>query len=618
MARLYKYQQDFKEIAIKKMRNKFFFAEIPTGAGKSVISADIAETFAKQGKKVIISTTTNQLAKEIADLLANKNPKISFDDAITSSLSIGKNNYFNIDKFDDDVKSLFINVNQLNEYLRQIENKAGYWYLFDTLFENVEIGEDNKQIVKNLTMEDEKRKPYMTDIGECDISVTNHSYLLFKTYNESFNINDYIVIFDEAHAILESAEAVLTSSFSVFRLKNLSDMLLKKLVGKKERGYLSAVNNLFYIRKVCKRIINKYSNSKCVGEYYSKTNVVGLAIIRELAELLDRPELKRAEKFVKALSFPVSNLFISEVLELHTLKTKQSDVRIYCSPLKGYPTLHFLKKNIARELFFKFWNKLDGCLGMSATLTAGDDAAGRNYVYYRLGFKVKTQDASMSIMKKVRDKEHTVYIMRRIFKKEQSSIILCKKSYPAPVIKKEGMESKINPKWTEESAKIIIKTYSGENTLVINGSFEEVDLIANNLKEHGIDNVIVAERGKSSYLKVKEFKNKGRILIGTRNYGTGIDLPGKELTKLYITKLPFPVMNSRRFLDIREKSKSQGFFIAKREMILNLRQYVGRLIRTEKDKGEIYILDSRLWDPKYYHIVKETLSNYGIIKNKLI
>ena len=55
MTRLYKYQQDFKEIAMKKMQSKFFFAEIPTGAGKSVISADIAETFAKEGKKVIIS-----------------------------------------------------------------------------------------------------------------------------------------------------------------------------------------------------------------------------------------------------------------------------------------------------------------------------------------------------------------------------------------------------------------------------------------------------------------------------------------------------------------------------------------------------------------------------------
>ena len=615
MARLYKYQRDFKEIAIKKMRNKFFFAEIPTGAGKSVISADIAETFAKEGKKVIISTYTNQLAKEIFDVLKNKNPKIKpFDTSVTSSITVGKSNYIDTDKMEE-IRELFVNPSELADYVKKIENKDGYYYLFDTLFDNVSIAEDNRLIVKNVAKQTGKRKDYMTDIGEVDISVTNHAYLIYKTYDNGFNINDYIVIFDEADKIFESAESVLTSSFSVFRLKNLSDMLLKNLVGKKEKGYASAVKNLFYIRKVCKRIISEYSNSKCVGEYYDKTNVVGLAIVRNLTELLERPEVKRAEKFLKTLSTTISNLLLNEISELYALRSKQADVRIYCSPERGYPTLHFLKKNIAGELFFKFWNRLDGCLGMSATLTTGEDAASRNYIYYRLGFEIKTQDAS--IMEKVRNKEHIVYIMPRVFKKEQANIFLCKKNYPAPVIK-EGIESRINPKWAEELSKIIIQTNENKNTLVLTGSFEEVDLIAKNLKERGINNAIVAERGKSSYQKVREFKEKGGILIGTRNYGTGLDLPGKELSKLYITKLPFPVMNSRRFLDIKEKSQIQGFFIGKREMILNLRQYIGRLIRTNRDVGDIYILDSRMWNIKYFHAVRRIFENYGIIKNKLI
>ena len=610
--RLYDYQEDFKKIALKKMSNKCFPAEIPTGGGKSVISADIAETFALKGKKIIISTTTNQLAQEITNLLKNQNPKISFSNDVTSSLSIGKKNYFNIDKINDDVKSLFINANQLEEYLRKIENKEGYWYLFDTLFENVEVEEDNKQIIKDLIMEEEKRKPYMTDIGECDISVTNHSYLLYKTFNPEFNINDYIVIYDEAHAILESAESVFTSSFSVFRLKNLIDLVLKHIINKKEKGFPAGIKNLFYVRKFSKEILNKYSNDVYVGEYYPKDSVIAKTIMRELGELLSRPELRRAEKFIKTLNFPVSKLLTKEIAELHKLKSKQSDIRVYCSPRRGYPTMQFLKNNIASELLFRFWKKLDGCLLMSATITAGDDDIGRNYIYSRLGFNITTKDDAVNAI--VANKKDNVYIMPRIFQREQASIYIVKKTYPSPTLNKSKKENLINNKWIESCALTIINTCNGENSLVLTGSFEEVDLIAENLKERGIKNLIIAERGKSSYSKAKEFKEKGGILIGTRNYGTGLDLPGKELTKLYITKLPFPVMNSRRFLDIKEKSNAQAFFVAKREMILNLRQYIGRLIRTEEDKGDIYILDSRLWDVKYFLSVKKTLEDYGILK----
>jgi Rad3-related DNA helicase len=220
-------------------------------------------------------------------------------------------------------------------------------------------------------------------------------------------------------------------------------------------------------------------------------------------------------------------------------------------------------------------------------------------------------------MGRVRGKKDTVHIMPSIFKKEQADIFICRKNYPAPVIKK-GKETTINPKWAEDSAMVVMKTCCGENALVLTGSFEEVNLLADNLTARGAGNVIAAEKIKSPYQKVREFKEKGGILIGTRNYGTGLDLPGRELTKLYITKLPFPVMNSKRFLDLREKDNNRGFFVSKREMILNLRQYIGRLIRTSLDKGEIYILDSRIWNPKYYHDVKRILEKYGIVKNKLI
>ena len=650
--RLYDYERDFAKIAIEKIQNKFFFAEIPTGGGKSVISADIAETLAKQGKKVIISTYTNQLAREIALILQNKNPKITpkFDGSIRSGLAVGKGNYFDTEKITPEIRELFLNPVEFDIYIDSLEGMDGYYYLFDTLFESVSVDKDNQEIIKRLISADgrDKRKDYMTDIGDYDIAVTNHSYFLYKAYQNDFNFKEYAVIFDEADKLLESAESVLTSNFSVSRLKNLSEMLLRYLAPRRsERGYKAGINHIAYIRRICAEVIRNYTNKTKSGEYYRKESLTATAIIRSLASLASTAELHRAEKFIKNnIKTPLAGLFVEELSELGYVKSKQADIRVYCSS-SGEPSLHFLRKNIAGELYYRFWSNIEGCLGMSATLTVGTDRdETRNYIYSRLGFnyisavaknieerlrelensslkedetnkeadklKANLKDLAEQA-KRIKGKMDTVYVMSPCFKSSQADIFICGPKFPPPAVSRQG----INHLWTEECSKIIKDTWDGKNSLVLTGSFEEVNILSGFLAEWGVP-VIKAEPGKSSYFKVKEFKEKGGVLIGTRNYGTGIDLPGKEVERLYITKLPFPILNSRRFLELKEKRKDGGNFRNINEMLLSLRQYLGRLIRTPKDTGKIYILDSRLYNRDYHRRLIPILKNYGTLKDKKI
>ena len=85
-----------------------------------------------------------------------------------------------------------------------------------------------------------------------------------------------------------------------------------------------------------------------------------------------------------------------------------------------------------------------------------------------------------------------------------------------------------------------------------------------------------------------------------RNWCQGI-----SLSNVIIARLPFPIVDP-----VMEYKKSlygkDGFrklYIPK--MIIKLRQGVGRLIRSEQDKGIVCILDSRV--KKYEKEIKEAL-----------
>jgi Rad3-related DNA helicase len=62
--------------------------------------------------------------------------------------------------------------------------------------------------------------------------------------------------------------------------------------------------------------------------------------------------------------------------------------------------------------------------------------------------------------------------------------------------------------------------------------------------------------------------------------------------------LPYPVIGNKKWIEMMRQDKLKGtnmsHFLMINEMLLNLKQWIGRLIRTSNDKGDLYILDSRV------------------------
>jgi DNA polymerase-3 subunit epsilon/ATP-dependent DNA helicase DinG len=89
------------------------------------------------------------------------------------------------------------------------------------------------------------------------------------------------------------------------------------------------------------------------------------------------------------------------------------------------------------------------------------------------------------------------------------------------------------------------------------------------------------------------------VLLGTRAFWEGVDIPGEALSVLAIAKLPFDVP-SDPIIAARSETFDDPFSqYSLPEAILRFRQGFGRLIRTQFDHGVVAVLDRRILSKKY-------------------
>lgn len=124
------------------------------------------------------------------------------------------------------------------------------------------------------------------------------------------------------------------------------------------------------------------------------------------------------------------------------------------------------------------------------------------------------------------------------------------------------------------------------------------------------EDIFVYEQGEgaSPNALLESFKSTERaVLLGTRSFWEGVDVPGDSLSVVVITKLPFdvpsdPIIAARS--ELYEDSFHEYYLP---ESILKFRQGFGRLIRTASDRGIVAILDRRVLTKQYGRLFLESL-----------
>lgn len=115
--------------------------------------------------------------------------------------------------------------------------------------------------------------------------------------------------------------------------------------------------------------------------------------------------------------------------------------------------------------------------------------------------------------------------------------------------------------------------------------------------EHNIHPVL-QEGSATTALSVYLAYSRG-VLFGLKSFWEGIDIPGDKLRMVIVPKLPFPHFKDPLIKALQTRAQSRGenpfFEVQVPRMIFDMKQGLGRLIRTATDRGIAAILDPRVW-----------------------
>jgi len=201
------------------------------------------------------------------------------------------------------------------------------------------------------------------------------------------------------------------------------------------------------------------------------------------------------------------------------------------------------------------------------------------------------------------------------FDYERSTLLYIPNDMPEPI------EYAQYQKWVERTLLQVAKA-TGGRMLALFTSYKQLritsDIISPRLAEVGIQ-VYEQGEGASSSALLETFRTTDHaVLLGTKAFWEGVDVPGEKLSVLIIVKLPFDVPSDPIVAARAETFEDPFNEYNVPEAILRFRQGFGRLIRTQSDRGVVAILDRRIltkrYGPQFLHSLPQCTQRIGPVE----
>ncbi len=583
--------------------------EAGTGVGKSFAYLLPSILWAKNyDKKVIVSTYTKVLQyqlyhKDLPFLHSAMGQNFRYEVLLGQENFICKRKLLKVM-----LESLFENEREkaiLLEIKRYIENGS------KGVFEEIpfEIPEDTKDKISRSSESCMGKKcPYYWECfyyekkrnaEKADIVVINH-YLFFSNLASGERILPEFdaVIFDEAHHLEEVGASFFGFSFSK---KGIERKLHRIYNPRKRKGLLKDLIKFYphmgtTIREAEKRADMFFSKlSEMLKDTDKRRIEENFYFHREFLYSLEKV-VEEAENITKKIDDEDTKIDVKAVLQkikeyikkIEEFAEEKEENAVYWVERKKRIYLNKSLIDVSEILKRYVFEREFVCILTSATLTTRKKF---NFFKERLGIE--------------RAKE---LILPSPFDYEKRSIIYIAEDIPPPGEK--NYEKKVAERIEE-----LLSITEGRG-LVLFTSYSTMEEVTSFLN---VNYRLFKQKKTHRSVILESFReNEESVLFGTKSFWEGIDVPGKSLILVVITRLPFDVPDSPRLQAIAEKLKKEGkdpFINFQLPLsILRFRQGTGRLIRKEDDFGVIAILDSRVCKRFYGVYFLDSMPSSPIVK----
>lgn len=238
----------------------------------------------------------------------------------------------------------------------------------------------------------------------------------------------------------------------------------------------------------------------------------------------------------------------------------------------------------------KLFTRISAVVATSATLSV---AGSFEYMRSSLGLPEETREL----------------LLPSPFAYEQQTRMYIPSQFPSP------QEREFCRYIAEEASEILVKTRG--RALFLFTSYRNMKEVYE-LLQGRLPYTILVQGQKPKRVLLNEFRDKiDSILFATSSFWQGVDVPGEALSCLLIDKLPFEVPDDpvigARMQSITEQGGNAFFSYQVPRAIIQLKQGVGRLIRSSRDRGIIVIFDKRLYSKGYGRLFLKSLPASQIV-----
>ena len=638
-------QLEMAELVDKAIREgKHLVVEAGTGIGKSFgyLAPIFLAAIRDASSAYIISTSTITLEKQLYDKdipLVKEALGADLDTAIL----FGRSNYLCTRKWEEarlERKALGIRTGKTEE-------------AFDAWAENTLTG-------ASAEIEDERVgrlfPPLASDEKDCPsfrcpfyqqcyfylarrkaqkarIVVTNHHLLLLdaknrdetdKGFDEDAVLPSYqTAVIDEAHHIEAEATDVLSRSYSSEKVNRYLDYLTRRekrfgsasildflSVEEKERGTGTRIKEM---AAHARTLLDQYD--KILGNLFSGKGQE-ILLSEELYEAM-RPQFRAGEAIADEL-----RRMQAEAYSGYTEKPAEENVPYFELLMRYLSTLTAYADTLLDFIRFSDWDRT-----IAFAQSKGD----------KWEIKLSPMDTGPELSRLLLSNLSSViyssatlsvggsfeYFARRSGLAEDRSRMLSA-SFPSPFAYKRNLmllvpqdgvsftsrDSAGYAGYVAESVRSAILS-SGGGALVLFTSKEMMRSVYGMIKDDVEDLMIQDDRASRAALLSAFRERRDSSLFAVSSFWEGIDAPGDTLRLVIIVKLPFAVPSTPIEAARAHSSERNGgkpfMEIALPEATLRLKQGLGRLIRSEDDKGVVVILDNRIISTYYGRVMLSSL-----------